>query len=51
MMAVSGKQLGGELVLATATSRDVALLQHCNSLLPPSFSLNFQNYFQNKVRT
>jgi hypothetical protein len=48
---VSNKQLGGKLLLATATSRDVALLQHYNSLLPPSFSLNFQNYFQNHLIT
>jgi hypothetical protein len=43
-VAVSGKQLNGELLLASATFQDVAMLQHSNTLLSPSF-LFFQNYF------
>jgi hypothetical protein len=35
--AVSGKQLGGKLLLASATFRDVAMLQHNNTLLSLSF--------------
>jgi hypothetical protein len=42
-VAVSGKQLGGELLLATATLRDVAMLQHFVSVSPCFlFSQNFE---------